>query len=317
MGLFHLCHVMAQHTLAARNRDAALTLPRRTARLVVPGLVVVLAVVGYWTVFQGGRTDQKLLSTLIVENPELAGLKTKPSSAQVVPPKDTTWSEVQKAAKANPAQTGGYSTTWEGAKKTDPSLSILVELLPTEPSAQRLQQQILSDYTDAKSLKSQGIIVSSRFAVTAVPDGHGVSYKGSGSSGTASTGSTVVFRVGRVVAALFTQSPSSSVPNDGNAVRQEYALLQAREPGFSPSVATRSALATSVYFVIAFGVAAAAFVIPGLVRRARARRDAHEAARASRGRQGRGSKVLRRQKMSPLMQPARRPGRPSKVSSKR
>jgi hypothetical protein len=283
-------------------------------------LVLLLAVVGYWTLFQTTGSDPKRLSTLVIESPGVAGLE-KPTSSQVVPPTQTTWSAFKKAAKTDPDQTGGFSKTWQAAKSSTSSLSVLVAYLPAASNATRLRNQVFADYTNAKNLKADDIAITSRFTLAGVPDSQGVSYQESASSSNgAAKGSTVVFSAGRVVAVVYgTSSTDGSSDHDvRSVVREESALLQTRLPGFSMSEWTTSAFASMIYVLIALSVAGAAFVLPGVVQRERARRHTRQAARLSYGRQVRGSKVLRRHAMSPILQVNRRsPARPGKSWSKR
>jgi hypothetical protein len=296
--------------------------PGYAKRFVAPGLVLVIAAVGYWTLFQGTRQDPESLSSLVIERPGLAGLKTTPSSSKVVTPSETGLSELKEAHKNEPDQTGAYSRTWVGTKNTKntgSALSVLVGLLPTASDAQLAQEQVLTDYTNAKTLKAEDVTVTSRFSVATVPHSRGVAYRESG-SGRSGNGNTVVFNVGRVVAVVYTETTSTSRSLDEAArsvVRQESSLLEDREPGFSMSEATRSLGASLLYGLIALGVAAAVFFLPPFLRRVRARRQSRQAAQVSRGHQGRGSKVLRRHKVSPLMQANQRPTRSSRLSSKR
>jgi hypothetical protein len=290
--------------------------PRGTKRLVAPGLVLVLAAVGYWTLFQGSRYDAKLASALVIQHPGVAGFKPTPSRSQVVTAKETNWSAVRKAAKAHPEQTGAYSRTWQATRGSGSSVSILVEVLPTASEAQLLRQQVLADYGNAKTLKSDGISIISRFSVTGVPGSEGISFQGSGSS-SADKGSTVVFDVGRTVAVVTAGTSAAAGSGDAGSrsvTRAEDTLLGDREPGFSMTEATRSLSASVLYWLIALVVAALSFVVPGIVHRVRERRRAREVAHAKRGHQGRGSKVLRRQKVTLPTQTGRR-ARSARISS--
>ncbi|HUE08094.1 MAG TPA: hypothetical protein VMP41_11750 [Acidimicrobiales bacterium] len=294
-----------------------MSLPPHGGRLVAPGLVLVLAAVGYWSVFQGSRYDAKLASALVIQHPGVAGFKPTPSSSQVVTAKETNWSVVRNAATARPEQTGAYSRTWGATKGSGSSVSVLVEVLPTASDARLLRKQVLADYSNAKTLKTDGISIVSRFPVTAVPGSKGISFQGSGSN-SADKGSTVVFDVGRTVAVV--TAGTSTAPGSGDAgvrsvTRAEDSLLQDREPGFSMTEATRSLSASMLYWLIALVVAALALVVPGIVHRVRERRRAREIAQMRSGHQGRGSKVLRRQKVTLPTQPSRRT-RSARISSR-
>ena len=298
-----------------------LTLDHLPARLVVPALVILIAGVGYWTVFQGSRPDPKLVSSLILEQPGVAGLKATPSSSAVVPATETTWSVLRSAARSDPEQTGAYSKAWDGAKGSKAALSILVAVLPTAAQAQEVQKQVVSDYTNTKDLKSRGIVITDTFDVATVPGSSGFSYRQSASSASAEKGSSVVFTEGRAVAdVISTDTSSNGETNNGtlrSVVQAQHSLLESGEPGATLSVATRSPLASSVYWAIAVFVAAVAFAAPLIVRKERERRRLRQAAQTSRGHRGRGNKVLRRQKVSLPSQSHRRPTRSPKLSSKR
>jgi len=282
---------------------------RWTKPYIAPGLVMVLAGIGFWTIFQGTRMEPSRLSDLVLQDSGLAGMQESASRSEVVTSTHSDWSVVRKAAAAHPDKTGGYARTWEGAKGGSNSLSVLVESLPTSWNAYLLRRQIMAEYTNANTLKAHGVAITSRFSLLQVPGSQGVSYQESATTSSAIRGSTVVFAVGRLVVLVDVQMPVNSSGGAGDvrsAAHSQYALLQAREPGFSMVEATRSPSASLVYGLIAVIVAASTVVLPRLVRRGYSRRQARLVNRASYGRQVRGSKVLRRRRASQLMQPTHR-----------
>lgn len=295
-----------------------MTLATGAKRAVAPAVILVVAAAGYWTLFQGARYDAKSVSALVIQHPGAAGFKPKPSSSEVVPASETDWSELKTAAKDDPDQTGGYSRTWEATTGSGSSDSVLVEVLPTASDVQRLRTQVLADYSNAKTLKSDGISIVSRFSVAGVAGSEGITFRGSGSS-SADKGSTVVFDTGRALVVVTAGTSSAHGSADAgvrSVTRAEDSLLQDREPGFSLNVAARSLSASLLYWLIALALAAVAFVLPGIVHRVRERPHAKEAAHTRTGHQGRGSKVLRRHQVVLPTQPGRRT-RTAWFSSKR
>jgi hypothetical protein len=276
---------------------------RSIARYVAPGLIIVLAIVGYWTMFQGTRSEPKRLFSLVIQHLHLSGIKERAVHSGVVSSSQVTWNEVRKSARADPDHTGGYSRTWEGTNSSGTSLSVLVQLVPTRANATVVRQQILADYTSVKSLKAQNVAITARFTVSKVPRSRGVSYQQSASSGGSTSGSIVVVDFGRVVA-LFIETPTSSSSDTQirSVVRSEYSLLKVREPSFSMIEATRSPMTSLAYVGVAAVLVGVTIAVPAVVRRQQNRRNERKAAQMGYGRKTRGSKVLRRHKISPLMQ---------------
>jgi len=286
-------------------------LTARGKRCITPAAVIILAAIGYWFGFQGTRSDPQRLSALIIEHPGSAGLKVRPVSSRAISPSETTWRAVQRAAAIQPDQTGGYSRTWESTKSSSDSMSVLVEVLPTTWDAKLLRKQVLAEYSNAKTLKKEQATVTSRFAVAAVPGAQGVAYQVAASSSTsAGKGTVIAFEVGRAVAMAYVETSTGALGTlDIDAVaRTEYALLKDREPSFSLAALTRSALASTIYGLVAVGLAVMAYLAPGLVRRRRARQAAKQAALLRREYRARGSKVLRRRQLSVPQQSGRRRG---------
>ncbi len=282
---------------------------RWTKPYIAPGLVMALAGIGFWTIFQSTRMEPSRLSDLVIQDSGLVGMQEKASRSEVVTSSQSDWSVVRKAAAAHPDQTGGYARTWEGARGGSNSLSILIEDLPTSWDSKLLRKQIMAEYTNAKTLKTHEVTITSRFSLLRVPGSQGVSYQETATNSSAIRGSTVVFAVGRLVVLVDVQTAASSSGGGGDirsAAHNQYALLRAREPGYSMVEATRSPSASLVYGLIAVIVAASTVALPRLVQRGYSRRQARLITRASYGRQVRGSKVLRRRRASPLMQPTHR-----------
>jgi hypothetical protein len=293
-----------------------MTLPRHRARYIAPAAIIVVAAIGYWTLFQGARANPERLSQLVVEQPGIAGLKPKASGSETVAPSKSAWSEIKKAAVAEPGQTGGYTRSWQGTKGTGSSLSILVEYLPSASDAIRLQQQMVASYTNAKTLKTDDVTVTSHFSVSGIAGSRGISYHQSSSEGT-SNGTVTIFGVGRTVALVYFEAPASQGTIDVRAAaRSQFALLEQQESGFSMLEPTRSLTASLLYWLIAVVLAGVAFVVPVVIGRARERANERKAVRSNYGRQARGSKVLRNKQTSPLTQLHRqRPARSSKLTS--
>jgi hypothetical protein len=240
-------------------------------------------------------------------------MKSKAARSEVVTASEENWKAVKAAAKAQPDQTAGYARTWESTKPSSRSISILVEILPSASDANLMQQQVMEEYSNSKTLKSQKTTVTSRFSVAGITESRGVNYvvaaSGSGSSGASATSGIVIsFVVGHDVAVVYDEAPATAA-RSGNirtVVLRQSALLQQLEPGFSVTVSTKTPLASLLYLVVALAATACSYLVPLGVQRARNTRKAYQISQATYGRRARGGKVLKRRKASPLLQPSRR-----------
>lgn len=288
-------------------------LPPHTGRFVAPAVVMVLAIIGYFVVFRSTQAEPKRMTALVIEQTGLKDMKSKAARSDVITASEENWKVVKAAAKAQPDQTAGYARTWESTKPSSRSISILVEVLPSASDANVMQKQVMEEYSNPKTLKSQKTTVTSRFSVPGVTESRGVNYEvatsGSGSSGTSATSGIVIsFVVGHAVAVVYDEAPAPAA-RSGNirtVAQSQSALIQQQEPRFSLTVSTRTPLASFLYLVVALAVTACTYLVPLGVQRARNTRKAHQISQASYGRRARGGKVLKRRKASPLLQPSRR-----------
>ncbi len=281
-------------------------------------MVVVLAAVGYVVFVQSTHLDRKSLAALVIDQTGVTALKSKPVEAEFVSPEKSAFAAVKKAAAADPDETGGYGKEWAGSTASGDAATQLVEILPTSAQAQQVRAEAEAEYTDASSLKAAHTTVTARFTVPTVAGAFGVSLATAKSStASASSGSAIVFQQGRVVAVAYLQSSTGGLSRtDATAIaRAEHVLLEQREPAFSMTQTTRPLLLSVIYGLVTLLVVGLILIVPGLVRRRRARRQARREEQARYEYRARGGKAMRRRRPPAWAQKARSAGseRPQRV----
>jgi hypothetical protein len=289
----------------ARARDYG-HLPR-----LIAAAVVVLAAIGYVVFVKNTRTDGTSLSALVIDQTGVTALKSKPVDSEFVSPKKSAFAAVKKAAASDPDETGGYGKEWSGTTASGNAATQLIEMLPTKAEATLTRTEAEAEYTDAASLKAAHTTVTARFSVPGVVDAFGVSVAMAKSSTTsATTGTAIVFQQGRVVGVEYLQSSTGGLSRaDATAIaRDEHALLERSEPGFSLTQTTRPLALSVVYGLVTLLVAGLILIVPRLVRRRRARRQARRVEQARYEYRARGGKAMRRHRPPAWAQRARSAG---------
>jgi hypothetical protein len=291
---------------------------RASLPIVAASVVVVVAAVGYIVFVQSTHLDRKSLSTLVIDQTDVTALKSTPVEAELVSPEKSAFVAVKKASAADPDETGGYGKEWAGSTASGDAATVLVEILPTSAQAQQVRAEAEAEYADARSLKAAHTTATARFTVPTVPGAFGVSVATAKSSTTsASSGSAIVFQQGRVVAVEYLQSSSGGLSRtDATTIaRAEHVLLEQREPAFSMTQTTRPLLLSVIYGLVTVLVAGLMLIVPGLVRRRRARRQARREEQARYEYRARGGKAMRRRRPPAWAQKARSAGsvRPQQV----
>jgi hypothetical protein len=279
-------------------------------RILASGVVVVAAV-GYVVFVKTTRTDRASLSTLVIDKTGVTALTSKPVESEFVSPQKSAYSAVKKTAASDPDGTGGYGKEWSGSTASGDVATQLVELLPTSAQARSVRAEAEAAYADAASLKAAHTTVTAHFTVPTAADAYGVSFATAASSTTsATTGTAIVFQQGRVVAVEYLQSSTGGLSRTDatTMARAEDALLEGKEPSFSLTQTTRPLALSVLYLLVTALIAGLILVLPGLVRRRRARRQARREEQARREYRARGAKSLRRGRQPAWAQRARSTG---------
>jgi hypothetical protein len=285
-----------------RRRFAA-PLPR-----VAAAAVVIAAAAGYLLFAKSTRIDRASLSALVIGQTGVTALKSKPVDSEIVAPQKSAFTAVKKAAAFDPDETGGYGKEWSGSTASGDAATQLVEILPSSAQARLVRAEAKADYSDASSLKAAHTTVTARFTVPTVAGAFGVSVVTAKSSTTsATTGTAVVFQLGRVVAVEYLQSSTGGLSRTDavTIARAEHALLERSEPSFTLSQTTRSVALTLIYGLVTLLVAGLILFLPGVVRGRRARRRARQEERVRYEYRARGGKAMRRRRPPAWAQRAR------------
>jgi hypothetical protein len=267
-------------------------------RILTSGVVVVAAA-GYVVFVKSTRIDRASLSTLVIDKTAVTALKSKPVASEFVSPQKSAYAAVKRAAASDPDGTGGYGKEWSGSTASGDAATELVELLPTSAQARSVRAEAEAAYTDASALKAAHTTVTAHFTVPTVADSFGVTFATAASSTTsATTGTAIVFGQGRAVAVEYLQSSTGGLSRTDatTLARAEDALLEQKEPPFSLTQTTRPLTLSVVYFLVTALVAGLILLVPGLVRRRRARRQERRDEQARREYRARGAKSLRRRR---------------------
>ena len=284
---------------------------RLVARIpqLVAALVVLVSVVGYVLFVQNSHIDRKHLSSLVIEHTGVRALKPKPVEAEIVPPAKSAFAEMKKAAVTDPSQTGGFGKEWSGSTASGDAATQLIELLPTSVQANIVRSEALAEYTDSKALKAADTTVTSRFTLQTVSGAFGVSFVTAKSSATTATsGTAIVYRIGRAVSVEYVQTSTGGLTRADAATiaSAEHALLERGEADFTMVVTTRPFWPSVIYALATLVIAGLILIVPGWVVRRRIRRQARRDAQARHEYRARGGKALRRRRPPAWAQPARR-----------
>jgi len=305
----------SQACLAVAENPTTRSTPRggRIAHLprVLASAVVVVGAVGYVVFVKSTRVDRAGLSALVVDRTAVTALTSKPVESEVVAPQKSAFAAVKRAAATDPDGTGGYGKEWSGSTASGDAATELVEILPSSAQARSVRAEAEAAYSDASSLKAAHTTVTAHFTVPALPGAFGVSFATAKSSTTsATTGTAIVFQQGRVVAVEYLQSSTGGLSRTDatTMARAEDALLARNEPSFSLTQTTRPLALSVVYVLGTLLVAGLILLIPGLVRRRRARRQARREEQARYEYRARGGKAMRRRRQPAWVQRARSAG---------
>ncbi|MGA2302986.1 MAG: hypothetical protein ABSH29_02180 [Acidimicrobiales bacterium] len=304
-----------QAYLAVAENPTTRSTPRggRIAHLprVLASAVVVVAAVGYVVFVKSTRIDRASLSALVIDRTAVTALKSKPVESEFVSPQKSAFAAVKKAAASDPGGTGGYGKEWSGSTASGDAATQLVEILPSSAQARSVRAEAEAEYSDASSLKAAHTAVTAHFSVPTVAGAFGVSLATAKSSTTsATTGTAIVFQQGRVVAVEYLQSSTGGLSRTDatTMARAEDALLERNEPSFSLTRTTRPLALSVVYVLVTLLVAGLTLLVPGLVRRRRARRHARREEQARYEYRARGGKAMRRRRQPAWAQRARSAG---------
>jgi len=277
-------------------------------RLVV-ALIVVVSVVGYVLFVQSSHVDRQRLSSLVIEQTGVKALKPKPVEAENVSPAKSSFAEMKKAAVTNPSQTGGFGKEWSGSTASGDVATQLVELLPTSAQAKTVRAEAVAEYTNSKTLKAADTTVTSRFTLPTLSGASGVSFvTAKSSTAAASSGTAIVYRIGRAVAVEYVQSSTDGLSRaDATTIAEaEHALLERGEADFTMVVTSRPFWPSAIYVLATLVVVGLILIVPGWVVRRRIRKQAKREDQARYEYRARGSKALRRRRPPAWAQPVHR-----------
>jgi hypothetical protein len=271
---------------------------RRTLLVVAVVVIFILAGVGYWLFGTSTQIDRSEMSRLSVASTGLPSFEAKPylhgpQQFASVPSK-----VLSEEAASEPAQTGVYAVGWKTASGKG-NADLLIELLPTDATAESARQALQHEYATKKIYTSAGLKLLGTFPVPAVPGAFTASFSPTSSKNSSTVVDVVLFRVGRVAVSVVVQDQAHSGFNQQAAsfAVAEKNVLERTEPRFSMSSQVHRPLTALWFGLVALGVSAAIVAAPRLLAYRRFRVE-HRAERARRRElrhiSARGGKVLKR-----------------------
>ncbi|HTW98986.1 MAG TPA: hypothetical protein VMD59_09425 [Acidimicrobiales bacterium] len=268
----------------------------------MPLVLVALGIGGYFLFIPRSVPLLGRLSSLVVQQPGIAGLRSTPQSSSAVPNADSgSLTALSAAFASSPDKTGSWDIVWTkaGASLSAWQASLLVDEMPSSAGAKTLRGELDSEYVQKDTYLGEHYAETASFSVPGA-DARGVATIGmtyarpKSKTEAAGTTTAITMQVGRADAVVFVQTPRATRTGATKLAAAEIALLEAREPGFSLVGTQFSLLSSLVWWIVTLAVVAAAVITPKLALRARDRRLAHAAALARSQVQMRGQKVLRR-----------------------
>jgi hypothetical protein len=209
----------------------------RIPRLVA-AVILCFSLVGYALFVHDSHIDRNHLSSLVIKHTGVQALKPKPAESETVAPAKSAFAEMKKAVANDPSGTGGYGKEWGGSTASGDAATLLVELLPSAAQAELVRSEAVAAYSNTKTLKAAHTTLTSRFTLSTVSRAFGVSFITAKSSTTSATsGTAIAFRIGRVVAVEYMQTSTGGLTR-ADAVKiagAEHSLLEQSEADFSGS----------------------------------------------------------------------------------
>jgi hypothetical protein len=277
------------------------------------GVVVVLAVVGFFLFIRTSRPDPQQLSRLVISHTSVPGLRHRePVLSRSVPAGGSSFAVVRQAAKSNPNETGLYEMEWEISASSPPQAGVLLTLMPNEAMAVKAFDDSVKLLSTGPKLENSTGSKPMPFAVPSVPGARASASQLSSSGKPVGYSYEIDLHFGRVAASNLvvtsntTFSPSAAIRDAQN----EYSVLVSNEPGFSLVQTSTPLTTTIVYVAVAVLIAAGAFFVPELaIETRRRRRERHAERERDRQRsqyRARGRRAVQRHKAPAWRQSARR-----------
>jgi hypothetical protein len=276
-------------------------------------VVVVLAVVGYFLFIRTSRSDPQQLSRLVISRTSVPGLRDRaPTRSTSVPPTGSDFAVVQQAAKSQPNETGLYEIEWQVSPSAPPQSGVLLTYVPDSSTAKKTFDASVKLLSTGPKLQNETASKPTPFAVPSVPGARASASQLSSSGKPVGYSYEVDLYFGRAVASNLvltsntTYSPAAAIKDAQN----EYAVLQAQEPGFSMTTTKTPLISTIIYVVVALLIAVGAFFVPEwAVEMTHRRRERHQERERERQRsqyRARGRRAVQRHKPQAWRQGARR-----------
>jgi hypothetical protein len=276
---------------------------RDLVRVILALAVLVVGAVCAVTLGSVTVVDGNRMSTLVIKTSGLPGFKIHSSSSGFAPPAYNASPIVRKAGQTNPTETGAYETGWNHRSSASAGQAgVAVELLPTPALAAANLKYIEKQYTQAKSLGSEGLTPTGTFTIPGLPQAFaGTFTAGSGSSSTKSTNRIVIYRIGRMVAFQQVGTTTATVA-DSDVVtfaQREAALLRRADQDITLAATQQSIVIDLSIAVATVAIGAAIFFFPRIRQfflARRRRRQEHALQKEHQHVRSRGNKVMRRQR---------------------
>jgi hypothetical protein len=282
-------------------------------RLLRVALVVVLAVAGYFLFIRTSRADPQSLSRLVISRTSVVGLRNRaPTRSTSVPPTGSDFAVVQQAAKSQPNETGLYEIEWQVSPSSPPQSGVLLTYVPDSSTAKKTFDASVKLLSTGPKLQNETASKPTPFAVPSVPGARASASQLSSSGKPVGYSYEVDLYFGRAVASnlVLTSYTSFSPAAAIKDAQNEYAVLEAQEPGFSMTTTKTPLVSTIIYVVVALLIALGAFFVPEwAIEMTHRRRERHQERERERQRsqyRARGRRAVQRHKPQAWRQGARR-----------